>query len=146
MLEAAVSLQPVSPVHALDGKLYFQGYDGSESELYVYDPSDGTTTKVDDLHPGADLNSSGSTSPAYLQALDGKLYFQGGDGSEYELYAYDPAAGTTTKVSSADIRSGDSGTYPSHLHALDGKLYFQPAHEHGPEAELYVYFPDDLTV
>ena len=83
--------------------------------------------------------------PSYMHALDGKLYFNGeGNDGEEELYVYDPAAGTTTKVSSADIRSGDDGTEPSHLHALDGKLYFQG--DNGYEAELYVYFPDDLTV
>ena len=27
-------------MHALNGKLYFQGYDGSEYELYVYFPDD----------------------------------------------------------------------------------------------------------
>ncbi|MBB26075.1 MAG: hypothetical protein CME02_11210 [Geminicoccus sp.] len=134
-----------SHLHALDGKLYFQGYDGSERELYVYDPTAGTTAKVNDIHSGADVNSGGGTYPSYMHALDGKLYFNGeGNDGEEELYVYDPAAGTTTKVSSADIRSGDAGTEPSHLHALDGKLYFQG--DNGPEAELYVYFPDDLTV
>ena len=108
-------------------------------------PAAGTTTKVNDIHSGADVNSGGGTYPSYMHALDGKLYFNGeGNDGEEELYVYDPAAGTTTKVSSADIRSGDDGTEPSHLHALDGKLYFQG--DNGYEAELYVYFPDDLTV
>ena len=38
---------------------YFGGYDGSEGELYVYDPGTGTTAKVDDIHPGADLTNGG---------------------------------------------------------------------------------------
>ena len=46
-------------------------------------------------------------------------------------------------MDSADISSGGS-TDPSYMHALDGKLYFQG--DNGYEAELYVYFPDDLTV
>ncbi|MBB25292.1 MAG: hypothetical protein CME02_07200 [Geminicoccus sp.] len=127
-------------MHAFDGKLYFQGYDGSESELRVYDPDSGTTTKV----ASADLNSGGSTDPSFLHALDGKLYFQGYDGSESELRVYDPEAGTTTKVASADIDMRDS-TYPFDMHALNGQLYFTGT-EIADERELYVYFPDDLTV
>ena len=130
-------------MHALDGKLYFNGSDGSEYELYVYDPAAGTTTKVD----SADLNSGDDfgTNPNYLHALDGKLYFNGYDGRESELYAYDPEAGTTAKVASADLNSSDGfGTNPYYLQALDGKLYFQ-AHK-GGESELCVYLPDDLTV
>ena len=83
-----------------------------------------------------------------VHALDGKLYFEGRNGSEYELYVYDPGTGTTAKVASADLGSGSfgQGTSPNFMLALDGKLYFQPAHgDNGPEAELYVYFPDDLT-
>ena len=132
-------------LHALDGKLYFSGYDGSERELYVYEPGStlgsGTTTKV----ASADVSGVGfDTSPNHMHALDGKLYFEGKDGSEYELYVYEPGStlgsGTTTKVASADLRDG-GGTYPDYLEALDGKLYFLKDLE-----ELYVYFPDDLTV
>jgi ELWxxDGT repeat protein len=50
-----------------------------------------------------------------MHALDGKLYFRGTDGLEYELYVHDPAAGTTTAVADG---------YPTDMHALSGKLYF----------------------
>lgn len=73
-------------------------------------------------------------------ALDGKLYFRGNDGSEYELYAYDPDTDTAAKVDGADISNIGGGTDPSYMHALDGKLYFEA------NGELYVYFPDDLTI
>ena len=129
-------------MHALDGKLYFSGYDGSERELYVYDPNTGGTAKVDDIHSGADLNSSGSTQPGSLHALDGKLYFLGDDGSERELYVYNPATAVTSKVDSADLNSSGS-TDPSFLHALDGKLYFQGYD--GSESELRVYDPEAGT-
>ncbi len=75
-----------------------------------------------------------------MHALDGKLYFNGDDGSEEELYVYDPDTNTTVKVDSADISNIGGGTDPYFMHALDGKLYFQA------NDELYVYFPDDLTV
>ena len=105
-------------------------------------PYAGQTWKVDDLHPGADLNSSGSTEPTYMHVLDGKLYFMGYDGLEYELYAYDPDTGATTAVASADKNSSGS-TYPSMMHALDGKLYFSGYD--GSDDELYVYDPDTST-
>ena len=110
-------------MHALDGKLYFQGKgDDDERELYVYDPEAGTTTKV----TSADINSGGSTDPSFMHALDGKLYFNGSDGSELELYVYDPDTNTTVKVDSADIEISAPGRKPLlDMHALDGKLYFQ---------------------
>ena len=105
-------------------------------------PYAGQTWKVDDLHPGADLNSSGNTSPTYMHALDGKLYFTGYDGSDNELYVYDPDTGATTTVASAE-KNSSGGTNPSFMHALDGKLYFSGTD--GFEYELYVYDPDTGT-
>ena len=91
----------------------------------------------------ADKNSSGSTYPSMMHALDGKLYFSGTDGLEYELYVYDPDTGTTTAVLSAD-KNGSGSTSPWDPHALDGKLYFTGT-DVANERELYVYVPDDLT-
>ena len=102
-------------------------------------PYAGQTWKVDDLHPGADLNSSGSTEPYDMHALDGKLYFRGYDGSEYELYVYDPDTGATTAVASADKNSSGS-TAPRYMQALKGKLYFRGTAD-SAEYELYVYDP-----
>ena len=36
-------------------------------------------------------------------------------------------------------------TYPFDMHALNGQLYFTGT-DIADERELYVYFPDDLTV
>ena len=103
-------------------------------------PYAGQTWKVDDLHPGSDLNSSGGTEPYYMRALDGKLYFRGtADGSERELYVYDPVAGTTEAVAGADLWNSGIGTFPQDMHALDGELYFSG--NNGSDMELYVYDP-----
>ena len=117
---------------------------GTGSSTETLHPFAGLTFLVDGLHPGADLNSGGGTNPVDMHALDGKLYFRGNNGSQYELYVYDPDAGTTTKVASADKSGSGDSTYPTDMHALDGKLYFNGYD--GSEFELYVYFPDDLTV
>ena len=114
-------------LEALDGKLYFNGSDGSNSELYVYEPGptlgSGTTTAV----TSADLNSSGGTNPEHMEAFGGKLYFSGSDGSNIELYVYEPGStlgsGTTTAVASAAKNSSGS-TAPTFMHGLNGQLYF----------------------
>jgi len=131
-----------SYMHALDGKLYFKGTDGAYSELYVYDPVADITTAV----TSADLNSSGSTIPENMHALDGRLYFGAWDDgfSERELYVYDPDTGATTAVTSADL-SGSGSTHPVYMHDLNGKLYFRGSDADG-DVELYVHYPDDLTV
>ena len=95
-----------------------------------------------------------------MHALNGKLYFSASadpghglqDGRQIELYVYDPGpvlgSGETTKVASADVNDAsifpDWGTWPLYIHSLDGALYFSGIV--GSERELYVYFPDDLTV
>jgi outer membrane protein assembly factor BamB len=117
------------------------GETGAGSTTGTLHPYAGLALKVDLLHPGADLKPFGKTSPEDMHAMDGKLYFGGDEVSgERELYVYDPSTGTTTKVASADLNNGGA-TYPKYLEALDGKLYFEKDLE-----ELYVYFPDDLTV
>jgi len=129
-------------MHALDGKLYFKGTDGGTYELYVYDPVADITTAV----TSANLNSSGSTNPEDMHALDGRLYFGAWDDgfSERELYVYDPDTGATTAVTSADL-SGSGSTHPVYMHDLNGKLYFRGSDADG-DVELYVHYPDDLTV
>ena len=131
-----------SYMHALDGKLYFKGTDGGTYELYVYDPVADITTAV----TSANLNSSGSTNPENMHALDGRLYFGAWDDgfSERELYVYDPDTGATTAVTSADL-SGSGSTHPVYMHDLNGKLYFRGSDADG-DKELYVHYPDDLTV
>ena len=131
-----------SYMHALDGKLYFKGTDGGTYELYVYDPVADITTAV----TSANLNSSGSTNPEDMHALDGRLYFGAWDDgfSERELYVYDPDTGATTAVTSADL-SGSGSTHPVYMHDLNGKLYFRGSDADG-DKELYVHYPDDLTV
>ena len=69
---------------ALDGRLYFRASDGTDTELWQYDPTTDSATKV------ADINPSGSSFFYELTALEGKLYFDGFDGTDRELWQYDP--------------------------------------------------------
>ena len=61
---------------------------GTGSSTGSLHPYAGQTFLVDVLHPGADLYSGGDTEPMDMHALDGKLYFQGDNGYEAELYVY----------------------------------------------------------
>lgn len=90
---------------------------------------------------GADLSDSEyGTSPHDMHALDGKLYFFG-DTPSYDnaLAVYDPDDGTTSLIGAYDLK------YPEYLMNMNGALYFN-AEDISGDAEIYVYFPDGLTV
>lgn len=118
---------------AVDGRLYFSGYNGYEYQLWQYDPAEDTATVV----------ASGQfTSPANLTAFDGRLYFQASDPLHgAELWQYDPSAdnGTGHVMRLTDIHPSGSSA-PSHLAVLDGNLYFSA---YTPELghELWRYDP-----
>jgi hypothetical protein len=72
-----------SSLITLDGILYFQASDGTNGfELWSfnpaeYDPLDPTSgLHLHDINPG-----SGSSSPYFLTAMDGILYFRANDGT-----------------------------------------------------------------
>lgn len=100
-------------------------------------PYAGQIVKLDDIHPGADINDVRDTDPRHFVVLDGKLYFGAREpNGDYELYVYDPLTGETTKVASADVNPTGS-TNPNHGSVLDGKLYFSGRNGDGQD-ELYV--------
>src|SRR5262249_32604090 len=139
-----------SNLTALGGKLYFSATANNPTngnvgtELFVYDPATATTSLVADLTTG-----SGSSSPNFLKALGGRLYFvatanNATDGNVgQELYVHDPATGTTKLL--RDFYTGSSGSGVSNMTALDGKLYFTTFGNNSIDGfvgnELYVYNP-----
>src|SRR5690554_5361818 len=72
----------------LNGKLYFQAYDGTNGyELWV---TDGTTAGTQMIK---DINPTGNSNPNSLTELNGKLYFEASDGTNgYELWVTDGAS------------------------------------------------------
>ena len=132
----------------LNGNLYFSATDGmTGTELWVYSPTLttlltqglgsnglGAATLVAVINPG-----SGSSNPAYLTALNGKLYFEGNNGvTGDELWVYDPVVGTANQVQK--IQPGSTGSAPAWLTAFNGDLYFQ-ASDGVTGVQLWTYNP-----
>jgi hypothetical protein len=72
------SYEDANPQINNDGKVVWYGYDGSDTEIFLYDGisvSQITDNSVSDLHP-------------HLGA-HGKIVWRGGDGSESEIFLYD---------------------------------------------------------
>ena len=94
----------------------------------------------------ADIRSGYSGSyPSSYREYNGKLYFRADDGTYgYELRVYNPADGTTARVT--DIWSGSSDGLPwsTDLVVYDGKLFFQ-GNESSKGTELYSYDGSNVT-
>ena len=94
----------------------------------------------------ADIRSGYNGSyPSKFREYNGKLYFRANDGTNgYELWVYNPADGTTARVT--DIWSGSSDGLPwsTDLVVYDGKLFFQ-GNESSKGTELYSYDGSNVT-
>ena len=118
--------------HVMDNKLYFTANDGTTgSELYVYDGTT-TPTRLTDLNPGAAV---GVYQSANLEHLNGILYFNGNDGSGFQLFKYDPASNTASLVHTIN----PSGTaYINELTRYNNALFFS-ANDGTHGVELWKY-------
>jgi len=164
-----VSSSP-SEFAVLSGKLFFQAFDGSDWELWVYDPDNAVVDNGSYGYLGcatgdnpcqlADLNPTGDSDPAGLTALGGKLYFSAIDDTHgYELWRYDPAAPVEDVASPgylgcdtgdnpcllADLNPGGGGSAPGGFAAMEGKLYFN-ADDGTQGYELWRYDPGTAAV
>jgi ELWxxDGT repeat protein len=119
-----------------NGSLYYRAMvevgGKDKSELYRVNPDTLLNEQLTDL--SADIASDTfGYSPLEITPLAGRLFFQGSDqedGRGRELFAFDPADDSTSRV--ADIQPGEESV-PRNLAALDGRLYF-PA-DNGTDGE-----------
>ena len=124
----------------LDGKVYFNADDGTNgSELWVYDPADGSTALVKDLNTGAE-----SSNPRNFVTLNGRLYFSATLSDAvpfvYELWDYDP-----DRWIPGPLRITAAGTGVRPIMALDGMLYFT-SYTSSDGERLRAYAPGTGTV
>lgn len=125
-----------------NGKIYFEGIDGSAGdELCVFDPS----LPISSSNPKMlyDL-ISGSSSGHFNHpiAYDGKIYFEGNNGSTgSEMFVYDPSIDTSSTNPKVvyDLNSGSSSGFFNGPKEFNGKIYFRANVSHG--SEIYVYDP-----
>jgi ELWxxDGT repeat protein len=118
-----------------DGQLYFRAsgywdFDYHGYELWRTDGTQAGTEEVENISIG-----SGSSSPQYLAAYAGSLYFEATDGgsADRELWSYDPENGAALVWNI----NPDYDSDPWYLTVFAGALYFH-AREDG-DAQLYRY-------
>jgi ELWxxDGT repeat protein len=95
----------------LGNTLYFVADAGAGDALYRYDG----------VNAPALVAGTVPLRPVELIAWGNKLYFQGGDSSDRELWSYDPSSGTL--VEALDVRVGGNGV-PQRFATIPGKLCF----------------------
>ena len=120
--------------------IYF-GAATPDREIFALDTNTGAVSLA------IDVNDAGSSFPNVQTLIDGKLYFSavGNNATDGnvgpELYAHDPATGSTQLI--ADLYVGSGGSNPNIMAEQQGKIYFS-AYGNNPTdgavgQELYVY-------
>jgi ELWxxDGT repeat protein len=125
---------PGANLTALGDLVFFRSleFPGVGQELWSFNTTSQVVLLVEDLVPGA-----GSSSPNFLSAFEGKLYFQATTPAHgAELWTYDPNSGDLELF--ADIWEAGFGAQPAHLTAFQNKLFFS-AHNGMNGNELWSY-------
>lgn len=104
--------------------------------------SDGTEAGTTDVAVATSASLSGVSN---LYAWDGKLFFEGDDGSNDQLWVYDPVADTVTNVSNitGSTETGGNNHDPSDYAPYNGFLYY--AGEVADNTSQYLFRTDGVT-
>ncbi len=101
-----------------NGELFFAANDGSGSELWKTDGTEGGTVQVKDINPGSE-----NSFPGAFVEFNGELYFSANDGSTgVELWKTDGTTAGTQRV--ADLRRGVDNASPGSLTVFNDSLVF----------------------
>jgi len=126
-----------SPVEmtAVNDLIFFSATDRGSAgrELWQFNPADGVTTQVADIY-GNGLSSS----PRFLTALKGSLFFSAESGTGIELWIHNPANGVTQAI---DIYPGVESSSPTQFAVMNDILYFS-ADDGNTGAELWKHNPE----
>jgi ELWxxDGT repeat protein len=116
---------------AVEDHVFFSGTGWNGTELFVTDGTRQGTYEIRDINP------FGSSSPGWLTASNGTLFFTANDGTNgTELWKSDGTDAGTVMIK--DIFRGSTGSDPAYLlDAGNGTIYFQATHEEFGE-ELWV--------
>lgn len=123
------------------GKLFFTAIAEAGVELYAYDPTLNAGSRsylVEDIN--IDPNSSASSNPLQLAAVNDLLYFSAEDGSGRHLWVSDGTGGGTEKL----LFNNAPVATPTNLIAVGTTLYFTA--DGGSGSELWRLFPDGSDV
>jgi ELWxxDGT repeat protein len=117
--------------------LYFTATDNTYgTELWKTDGTPAGTQLVKDIWTGTTSGRINSSSPFYLTAMGGHVYFRAGDGTNgFELWRTDGTAAGTVLVK--DIAAGVTHSQPTYLIRLGNRILFY-ATDSSNDTELWI--------
>jgi len=116
-----------------DGKLFFEGDDGSSDQLWVYDPTEDSVTNLSNLSGTAPNHD-----PSDYAELNGWLYYRGEDSSDNNGHLWRTDGTTTFQLDETIINVDD-------IVALNNKLFFEG--NNGTDGnELFEFDPATLSI
>ncbi len=119
------SSSSMSNLTHLDGKVYFE----AENDLWVTDGTPSGTIEV------AAATNSSVTNIANIFAWEGKLFFDGDDGTGDQLWVYNPSADNVVNIS--NISGTNSNHDPSDYAVYNNYLYYSGKDGQGSEKHLF---------
>lgn len=136
-IATASSLGFVANLYAWDGKLFFEGDDGTNGDqLYVFDPAGNTVTNISNI-----TGVSKDHDPSDYCDYNGYLYYRGEDGNDTDGHLFRTDGTTITQLNSV-IKDIDE------IVELNGILYFEGEDASGTETtgnELFMLDPTTIV-
>ncbi|MEM6721230.1 MAG: T9SS type A sorting domain-containing protein [Bacteroidota bacterium] len=121
-------------LYAWNGKLFFEGDDGTGDQLWVYDPVADTVTNLSNISGGSNTNHD----PADFVEYNGFLYYRGEDTNDTQGHLF-RTNGTVVEQLDSTIKDVDD------LVVYNNRIYFE-GDDDTTGNELFTFDPATLSV